>query len=67
MKGPSIFQELMKKGSAGHNRLVVSSQNKPVNRNFMARKNWRKIFALKSKIFVRPISGWAGIGADVQF
>jgi hypothetical protein len=57
MKGPSIFHESMKKGSAGHNGLVVSSQNKPANRNFMARKNRRRIFALESKIFVRPISG----------
>jgi len=57
MKGPSIFHESMKKGSAGHNGLVVSSQNKPANRNFMARKNRRRIFALESKIFVRPILG----------
>ena len=52
MKGPSIFHESMKKGSAGHNGLVVSSQNKPANRNFMARKSrggsllWRAKFLL---------------------
>ena len=55
MKGPSIFHESMKKGSAGHNGLVVSSPNKTANRNFMARKSMRKIFALESKFFLDRI------------
>lgn len=42
----------MKKGSAGNNGLVVSSQNKPANRNFMARKSRRKIFALERKFLL---------------
>jgi hypothetical protein len=57
MKGPSIFHESMEKGSADHNELVVSNKSKPANRNFMARKNRRRIFALKSKILDGPVSG----------